>query len=70
MEKSFGEILKYYLYTEQLTQAQFALKIFATQGQVSEWISGKAKPGYDTLKQMAIAFEVPVEYWLGIVDNY
>ncbi len=70
MKKTVGEILKYYLHTEQLTQAQFAHKIFATQGQVSEWISGKAKPGYDTLRQMAIAFDVPVEYWLGLVDNY
>ncbi len=70
MKKTFSEILQHYLYAEQLTQEQFAIKINAKQSQVSQWISGKAKPGYDTLRQMAIAFDVPVEYWLGLVDNY
>ncbi len=70
MNKSFSEILQYYLKSEQLTQAQFALKINARQSQISEWLKGKAKPGYDMIRQMSIAFAVPADYWLGIIENY
>ena len=36
------------------------------QSQVSEWPKGKARPGYDILKQLALRFEMPAEYWPGI----
>lgn len=70
MNNSFCEILRHFLKSQQLTQAQFALKIHARQSQISEWLHGKAKPSYDMLKQMSIAFDVPADYWLGITDNY
>ena len=40
------------------------------QSQVSEWLKGKAKPGYDILKSMAISFEISADYFLGIIDRY
>lgn len=66
----FQQILQEFLKDNSLTQAEFAKKINVKQGQVSEWLHGKAKPGYDTLKQMATAFNISADYFLGITDNY
>ena len=66
MEEKFSEILKEFLEEHNLTQVAFAKKIGVKQSQVSEWLHGKAKPGYDTLKMMALAFNVSADYFLGI----
>ena len=70
MEYSFSEILKDFLAENNLTQVAFAKIIGVKQSQVSEWLNGKAKPGYDILKSMAISFNVSADYFLGIIDNY
>ncbi len=70
MEISFENILKDFLLDNNLTQVAFAKAIGVKQSQVSEWLKGKAKPGYDILKRMAIAFNVSADYFLGITDNY
>ena len=70
MENSFSEILKDFLAENNLTQVAFAKIVGVKQSQVSEWLKGKAKPGYDILKSMALAFNVSADYFLGIVDNY
>ncbi len=70
MEQDFKEILKDFLKENGLTQTEFAKKIKVKQGQVSEWLHGKAKPGYDTLRAMATAFSVSADYFLGIADTY
>ena len=64
----FKEILEEFLLLKGLTQLAFAAKIGVKQSQVSEWLRGKAKPGYDILKRMAIAFDVSADYFLGIKD--
>ena len=66
----FKEILKEFLEENNLTQVAFAKTIGVKQSQVSEWLKGKAKPGYDILKNMSKAFNVSADYFLGIVDNY
>ncbi len=66
----FRIILKEFLTENALTQAAFAYKIGVKPSQVSEWLRGKAKPGYDTLKAMATAFNISADYFLGITDNY
>lgn len=66
----FKEILKDFLSEQGLTQTAFASRIGVKQSQVSEWLSGKAKPGYDLLKAMSVTFDVPADYFLGIIDNY
>ena len=68
MENNFSEILKDFLAENNLTQVAFAKMIGAKQSQVSEWLKGKAKPGYDTLKNMALAFNVSADYFLGIKE--
>ena len=64
----FSSILQHFLQSNQLTQTAFAAKIGVKQSQVSEWLKGKAKPGYDMLKTMAIAFNVSADYFLGIKE--
>ncbi len=70
MELEFKEILKDFLSEKNLTQVAFAKMIGVKQSQVSEWLKGKAKPGYDILKSMAISFEISADYFLGIIDRY
>ena len=66
----FKEILEEFLLLKGLTQVAFAAKIGVKQSQVSEWLRGKAKPGYDILKRMALAFDLSADYFLGIKDYH
>lgn len=66
----FREILKDFLTENGMTQAAFAYKIGVKPSQVSEWLRGKAKPGYDTLRAMSKAFGITSDYFLGLTDNY
>lgn len=68
MKVEFKHILKDFLIEYSLTQQQFAERINVKQSQVSEWLKGKAKPGYDSLKSMAIAFDITADYFLGLTD--
>lgn len=68
MENNFSKILKDFLIENNLTQVAFAKIIGVKQSQVSEWLKGKAKPGYDTLKTMALAFNISADYFLGIKE--
>lgn len=70
MENDFIEILKDFLIDNNLTQTAFAKKVGIKQSQVSEWLAGKAKPGYDILKQICLAFDVSADYFLGIKECY
>lgn len=68
MGNDFNEILKDFLIENNLTQVAFAKIIGVKQSQVSEWLKGKAKPGYDTLKRISLAFNISADYFLGIKD--
>ena len=68
MDLSFSEILEEFLILRGLTQTAFAREIGVKQSQVSEWLNGKAKPGYDILKRMATSFHISADYFLGITD--
>lgn len=70
MENDFRKILQEFLKTEGLTQSAFAQKIGVKQSQVSEWLKGKAKPGYDSLKAMSSVFNVSSDYFLGLSEEY
>ena len=69
-EIEFKDILKNFLKENDLTQTKFAVFIGVKQSQVSEWLKGKAKPGYDLIKQMSISLGISADYWLGISDEY
>ena len=66
----FREILKEFLKENDLTQTKFAGIVGVKQSQVSEWLKGKAKPGYDIIKQMTISLGVSADFWLGLKDEY
>ncbi len=68
-EVEFKEILEEFLLYKKLTQVAFAERIGVKQSQVSEWLKGKAKPGYDTLKRMATAFNISADYFLGLSEK-
>ncbi len=68
MENNFCNILRDFLIENNLTQVAFAKIVGVKQSQVSEWLKGKAKPGYDTLKSMVLAFNVSADYFLGIEE--
>ena len=65
-EFDFKDILEDFLIQRKLTQTAFANAIGVKQSQVSEWLKGKAKPGYDILRRMALAFDVSADFFLGI----
>ena len=68
-ELEFKEILEDFLVEKGLTQVAFAAKIGVKQSQVSEWLRGKAKPGYDTLKRLSVAFGISADYFLGLSEK-
>ncbi len=65
----FKDILKDFLIEKGYTQTAFAALIGVKQSQVSEWLSGKAKPGYDMLRQITERTGVSAEYFLGLSDD-
>ena len=70
MDIEFKDILKDFLAENNLTQVAFAKMIGVKQSQVSEWLKGKAKPGYDILKRIVIAYDISADYFLGVKENY
>lgn len=70
MNREFRDILREFLNENNLTQSKFAEVVGIKQSQVSEWLKGKAKPGYELLKQISVAFSVSADYFLGITDTY
>ena len=69
MDTEFSMILKDFLLENNLSQTDFAKKISVKQSQVSEWLSGKCKPGYDILKSIALTFDISADYLLGIKEE-
>lgn len=65
----FIEILKNLMKENDLNQTQLAQLIGVKQSQISEWLKGKAKPGYDTLKNMSASLNVSADYLLGLEDE-
>lgn len=70
MNRNFTEILQEFLEENGFTRSEFARRIDVKPSQVSEWIYGKAKPGYDMIKRMAQAFNISADYFLGLKDEY
>ena len=64
----FIEILKDLMIDKNLNQVKLAKLVGVRQGQVSEWLNGKSKPGYDSLKALALALDVSADVLLGIKD--
>jgi len=64
----FIEILKDIMIDRDLNQTQLAKLLGLKQSQISEWLSGKSKPGYDSLKNICLALNVSGDEILGLKD--
>lgn len=64
----FKEILKELMIENDLNQSALAKKCGLKQSQVSEWLNGKSKPGYDNLKALCLALDISSDILLGIKD--
>lgn len=65
---NFIQILKDIMIENNLNQTTFALKIGVKQSQVSEWLKGKSKPGYDNLKAICTTLLIDANRLLGIYE--
>lgn len=65
----FIDILKDIMIDFNLNQSQLANKIGLKQSQISEWLKGKSKPGYDNLKAICLALDISADRLLGIDDK-
>lgn len=66
----FKEILREILYESGKTQTELAKKINVKPSQISEWLRGKANPGYETLRNMIIGLDISPNYLLGLEDDF
>ena len=62
----FVDILKDMMIDFNLNQSQLAEKIGLKQSQISEWLKGKSKPGYDSIKAICIALGISADRLLGL----
>ena len=52
-----------------LNQTELADKIGIKQSQVSEWLKGKSKPGYDNIKAICLALDISADRILGLDEK-
>ena len=62
----FIEILKDIMIDYNLNQSQLAQKIGVKQSQVSEWLKGKSKPGYDNIKAICTSLGLSEDRIFGL----
>lgn len=67
-EKDFSDILRNLMKERKFTQSKLAELMEIKQSQISEWLSGKAKPGYDNLRKLAQVFKVSADYLFMLTD--
>lgn len=65
----FSKILKDIMTDLQINQTDLATKIGIKQSQVSEWLKGKSKPGYDNLKAICTSLNISADIILGIKED-
>lgn len=62
----FSQILKDLRTEKKLSQGQLARELGVSAGNISDWESGKTKPGYNALVSLARFFNVTSDYLLEI----
>jgi len=62
----FIDILKDIMIDFDINQTELANLVGVKQSQVSEWLSGKSKPGYDSLKMICKALGISGDRILGL----
>lgn len=62
----FIDILKEIMIECNLNQSQLATKLGLKQSQISEWLKGKSKPGYDNIKLICHTLGISADRLLGL----
>ena len=62
----FIDILKDLMLDFNLNQTQLANKLGLKQSQISEWLKGKSKPGYDNIKLICETLGVSADRVMGL----
>lgn len=60
------EIIKQIMFEQNLTQQKFADLISVNQTTISQWLMGKKKPGYDSIKAIYQQFGIEPNLLFGI----
>lgn len=68
MTNDFSKSISSLIEINGLNQLLFAEKINVNQSQVSDWISGKSKPSFDSLKDICVKFQVSADALLGLKE--
>ena len=67
--KKFNERIRELREENNLTQTNLAKELLIDQRSLSFYEIGKYEPNLDTLKRIAIYFNVSTDYLLGLTDN-
>jgi len=59
-------VLNKVMYDNRLNQTQLAERIGVKPSQVSEWLAGKNKPGYEKLRAICKVFNLDANVLLGL----
>ena len=59
-------VLEKVMYDNRINKSQLASRLGIKPSQVSEWISGKAKPGFENLKAICKEFNLDANVLLGL----
>lgn len=66
LDLSFPEILQEIMIEKSLNQVQLAQLLKIKQSQISEWLKGKSKPGYDNIKLICETLNISADRILGL----
>ena len=69
MEVEFKDILKNLRLERKMSQTDLAKLLYTTQDTISLWELGKSKPNIDSLKIIAVIFDVTTDELLDM-DNF
>lgn len=65
----FSQIIANLIESNSLNQITFANAVRVNQSQVSDWMSGKSKPSFETLRDICLRFQISADYLLGLKES-
>lgn len=69
MENLFCQRLKALRLEKEISQAKLAVMFDVTQQTVNKWEHNQSEPTYDTLRKLAVFFDVTTDYLLGLSND-